>query len=215
MDKVRQKVKHIRRDFNFDSLNEDDAPKVPLDLLHQWLDDAIEADLKDPNAFVLATVNNGQPDSRVVLLRDARKEGLEFFTNYTSKKGQDLTHNNLVSINFLWIELDRQIRIHAKVERLASHISDEYFASRPRGSQIGAWASNQSNKLKSREALEQRIAEIDKKYQGKEVPRPDFWGGYLAIPFYYEFWQGRQSRLHDRIAYEQDGDQWQLKRLFP
>jgi pyridoxamine 5'-phosphate oxidase len=215
MSKVKINVKNIRRDFNYDSLNEKDIPNLPLDLLHQWLNDAIELEVKDPNSFVLSTVNNTQPDSRVVLLRDARDEGFEFFTNYSSKKGQDLTHNNLVSINFLWIDLDRQIRVHAKVERLAAHLSDEYFASRPRASQIGAWASNQSHKLKSREALEERIAEIEKKFEGQEVPRPDFWGGYLAVPFYYEFWQGRASRLHDRIVYEQEGADWQIKRLFP
>lgn len=215
MEKVREKVKNIRRDFDYDSLHEKDVPKLPLDLLLQWLDDAIKAEIKEPNAFVLSTVNNAQPDSRVLLLRDAREEGLEFYTNYSSKKGQDLTHNNLVSINFLWVDLGRQVRIHAKVERLATHLSDEYFASRPRESQIGAWASNQSHKLKSRESLEERIAEIEKKFKGEKVPRPDFWGGYLAVPFYYEFWQGRASRLHDRIVYEQEGGDWQIKRLFP
>ena len=215
MDKVRKTVKNIRRDFTYDTLDENEAPKNPLDLLHKWLEEAIKAELKEPNAFVLSTVNNAQPDSRVVLLRDAREEGLEFFTNYSSKKGQDLTHNNLVSINFFWVELDRQIRIHAKVDRLAAHFSDEYFASRPRASQIGAWASNQSHKLKSRASLEERIAEIEKKFEGQDVPRPDFWGGYLAVPSYYEFWQGRASRLHDRIVYEQMDDNWEMKRLYP
>ncbi|MEQ8908794.1 MAG: pyridoxamine 5'-phosphate oxidase [Vicingaceae bacterium] len=215
MKDIRNKVKNLRRDFNFDTLSEDKAPENPLDLLHQWLNDAIENGLKDPNAFVLATVKNGQPDSRVVLLRDASEEGLQFFTNYSSKKGEDLVRNNRISANFFWVELDRQIRIHAKVSKLSPDQSDEYFASRPRGSQIGAWASSQSHSLKSRKTLEKRIKELESRFEGQDVPRPEFWGGYLLEPHYYEFWQGRESRLHDRICYEQEADKWSIQRLFP
>ncbi len=215
MSDIRKKVKSLRRDFELDSLSKSDVTEEPLDLLHQWLELAIESELKDPNAFVLSTVKNGQPDSRVVLLRDAHEEGLQFFTNYSSKKGEDLVRNNRVSLNFFWAELDRQIRIHGKVDQLSAEQSDEYFHSRPRSSQIGAWASNQSHELKSRKLLETRIKELEERFEDQEVPRPEFWGGYLIKPSYYEFWQGRSSRLHDRIIYEQDGANWKIKRLFP
>ena len=217
MDKVRKTVKHIRRDFTYDTLDENEAPKNPLDLLHKWLEEAIKAELKEPNAFVLSTVNNAQPDSRVVLLRDAREEGLEFFTNYSSKKGQDLTHNNLVSINFFWVELDRQIRIHAKVDRLASHLSDEYFASRPRASQIGAWASKQSTVLNNRDELLNSIKDYKKKYDNKnEVPRPIYWSGWNLSPSSIEFWLDGDSRIHERLKYIKDeAGNWTKSLLSP
>lgn len=215
MKKIREEVMHIRREFNFGSLNEKDVSDNPLDILQQWLEDAIKAEIKDPNAFVLSTVQNNQVDNRVVLLRDAYEGGLEFFTNYNSKKGQDITHNNQIAINFFWADLDRQIRVHAKVDKLSSKLSDEYFHSRPRSSQLGAWASNQSHRLKDRQLLEDRIVTLEKRFEGEEVPRPDFWGGFLAVPFYYEFWQGRPSRLHDRICFESEGNNWTKKRLFP
>lgn len=215
MSDIRKKVKSIRRDFEQGTLSESDAPEDPIDLLHEWLELAINNELKDPNAFVLSTVKNGQPDSRVVLLRDAHEDGLQFFTNYSSKKGEDLVRNNRVSLNFFWAELDRQIRIHGTVDKLSSEYSDDYFHSRPRASQIGAWASSQSHELKSRKLLESRIKELEERFKDQEVPRPEFWGGYLITPSYFEFWQGRSSRLHDRIIYEQDGENWKIKRLFP
>lgn len=215
MKEIRDQINSIRRDFQSKPISKKDVPESPLNLLHEWLDAAIKAEIKDPNAFTLATVKNGQPDSRVVLLRDAHEEGLQFFTNYSSKKGEDLVRNNRVSMNFFWADLDRQIRIHATIDKLSSEQSDAYFASRPRASQIGAWASSQSNELKSRKTLETRIKELEARFEGQAVPRPEFWGGYLATPNYYEFWQGRESRLHDRIVYQQAGDNWQIKRLFP
>lgn len=215
MKDIRDKVKNIRRDFQFDTLSEEDVLPNPLHFLHKWLNEAIDAGLKDPNAFVLSTVKNGQPDSRVVLLRDASDEGLQFFTNYASKKGEDLVRNNRVSVNFYWVELDRQIRIHATVSKLTAKQSDEYFNTRPRASQIGAWASSQSHELKSRKTLEKRIKDLEQRFKNQDVPRPEFWGGYLLEPTYYEFWQGRESRLHDRISYEFLDDSWSIKRLFP
>jgi|SRR5690554_2192957 len=215
MKKVRTQVKELRREFNFDSLEEKDAPQLPLNLLHQWLEDAIQANVKDANAFVLSTVQNEEVDSRVVLLRDAYEEGLEFYTNYDSKKGQDIKQNKQVAINFFWVDFDRQLRIKAKVEKLSDELSDKYFASRPRESQLGAWASHQSDVLASRETLEKSIQEFEKKFEGQTVPRPKYWGGFLAIPYYYEFWQGRASRLHDRLCYEKVENKWQLKRLYP
>jgi len=215
MKKVRTQVKELRREFNFDSLEEKDAPQLPLNLLHQWLEDAIQANVKDANAFVLSTVQNEEVDSRVVLLRDAYEEGLEFYTNYDSKKGQDIKQNKQVAINFFWVDFDRQLRIKAKVEKLSDELSDKYFASRPRESQLGAWASHQSDVLASRETLEKSIQEFEKKFEGQTVPRPKYWGGFLAIPYYYEFWQGRASRLHDRLCYEKAENKWQLKRLYP
>ena len=215
MKEIRDQINSIRRDFQSKPISKKDVPENPLSLLHEWLESAIKAEIKYPNAFTLATVKNGQPDSRVVLLRDAHEEGLQFFTNYSSKKGEDLVRNNRVSMNFFWADLDRQIRIHATIDKLSSEQSDAYFASRPRASQIGAWASSQSNELKSRKTLESRIKELEVRFEGEAVPRPEFWGGYLATPNYYEFWQGRESRLHDRIVYQLAGESWQIKRLFP
>lgn len=215
MKDISHKVKNIRRDFEKASLGEEDTPKNPLDLFKEWVHEAMEAEIKDPNAFVVSTYANEEVDSRVVLLRDVDESGLQFFTNYGSKKGQELAKHKQAAINFFWADLDRQIRLKVKVEKLDEALSDEYFQSRPRESQIGAWASKQSSQLESREFLEEEVKRLTKKFEGKEVPRPEFWGGYLAKPYYYEFWQGRKSRLHDRINYEWKDSQWQKHRLFP
>jgi len=215
MKETREKVKHIRRDYDQDTLNEDETPENPLDLFRSWLDDALESELKEPNAFVLSTFASGEVDSRVVLLREFSEEGIQFFTNYGSQKGKELSENPQAAINFFWADLDRQIRIKAKIEQLDAQRSDDYFQSRPRESQIGAWASQQSQTLENREELERRVVEYTKKFEGKEVPRPEFWGGYLAKVYEYEFWQGRKSRLHDRIVYEFAEGQWRQKRLYP
>lgn len=212
---IRKEIEKMRRDFDYGTLSEEDVPKNPIKLLKRWLNDAVELNITDANAFVLGTCVNNEPDSRVVLIRDIHENGLHFYTNYSSKKGQDLRLNPKASVNIFWADLDRQIRMSVEVEKLSDKTSDAYFKSRPRASQIGAWASNQSSKLKSRSVLEDRIKEIEDRFKGKEVSRPDFWGGFLLKPVSFEFWQGRKSRLHDRIAYEKDGEVWVTKRLYP
>lgn len=215
MKETKHKVKHLRRDFERGELTEEASPENPLELFREWMDAALNEELKDANAFVLSTYSNEEVDSRVVLLRDLDEDGLQFFTNYGSQKGKELAVNKQAAINFFWPELDRQIRIKVRMEKLAAQLSDDYFQSRPRESQIGAWASQQSSHLESREFLEQEVIRLTKEFEGKEVPRPDFWGGYLGMPYSYEFWQGRPSRLHDRILYEMKEGKWQKVRLYP
>jgi pyridoxamine 5'-phosphate oxidase len=178
---------------------------------------AIDANIYEPNAMTLATATNeGLVDARIVLLRDFHSKGLSFFTNYKSIKGQEIRLNKKVCLNFFWPELQRQIRIRGVIEKLPPRSSDLYFASRPRESQIAAWASNQSEKLTNRQELENRYNEYEKKFEGKKVPRPPHWGGYRVKPSYFEFWQGRMSRLHDRIIYQSiRNGRWTIMRLNP
>ncbi|MFM9027895.1 MAG: pyridoxamine 5'-phosphate oxidase, partial [Bacteroidota bacterium] len=182
-----------------------------------WMRHAIDAKVEEPNAMTLATSGKGGvPDARVVLLRDLDRKGFVFFTNYTSRKGKELTVNKRVCLNFFWPELQRQVRILGRVEKITSKASDSYFNSRPRQSQIGAWASLQSEVLDSRAELEERFVFFEKKFQGKKVPRPAFWGGYRVVPEQIEFWQGRRSRLHDRICYLRSKvGRWKHVRLYP
>lgn len=215
MSNVREELKNLRRDFDFSDLDKNDMLSNPIEMLKNWLDNAISNEIIDANAFVLSTSVNNEPDSRVLLLRDINENGIHFYTNYNSKKGQDLKANPKATVNIFWPQLERQIRIHVEAEVLAPSLSDEYFASRPRGSQIGAWASDQSDLLKDRKILDKRIKEIEQQFEGKEVTRPNFWGGYLLKPNYFEFWQGRKSRLHDRITYKKEGDNWVIERLYP
>ncbi len=215
MDEIRNKVKNLRRDFANVELSEASCPDDPIVLFRDWLHQAIESEIKDANAFTISTYANGEVDSRVVLIRDIYEEGLQFFTNYGSNKGKELAEHHQAAVNFFWADLDRQLRIKVKVEKLNKVESDEYFMSRPRESRIGAWASKQSARLESRAHLEAEVERLTKEFEGKEVHRPDFWGGYLAKPYYYEFWQGRPSRLHDRIAYELKDGKWQKSRLYP
>ncbi|MBL4707598.1 MAG: pyridoxal 5'-phosphate synthase, partial [Flavobacteriales bacterium] len=182
MENIRKSMRDIRRDFDYGSLDEREVPQNPFDLLKQWLDLAVQEKIKDANAFVLSTSVDNQPDSRVVLIRDVTEDALHFYTNYESKKSEDLLKNSKAAVTIFWADLDRQIRLHVSVEKLDSRLSDDYFKTRPRASQIGAWASAQSNELDSRLSLEEKIKELEVKFEGKEVLRPDFWGGYALIP---------------------------------
>lgn len=207
----------LRTDYTLQHLNEDNVDHNPITQFEKWLSEAIESKVQEPAAMVLSTVNKmGAPSSRVVLLKDVQDQNFYFFTNYESHKGQDIRENQQVSLLFFWPELQRQVRIGGIAKQADETISDEYFASRPRESRIGAISSPQSEKIDSRETLEDLIENVQKQFAEEEViPRPTYWGGYKVEPDYVEFWQGGASRLHDRIVFEKDGDNWKIYRIAP
>lgn len=207
----------IREDYTKDILSEQDVNSNPFVQFENWFKQAIAAEVMEPNAMVLSTINkDGFPSSRVVLMKDIKENGISFFTNYKSQKSIDIERDSKISVLFFWAELQRQVRIEAIAELLSEKDSTEYFQSRPKGSQIGAWASPQSDIIPNREFLEERVDFYNKEYEGVEVlPRPEHWGGFLLRPVKFEFWQGRASRLHDRIQYVSENGQWVLNRLAP
>jgi pyridoxamine 5'-phosphate oxidase len=188
----------------------------PLQLLQAWIDEAYAAGIDEPNAMALATVDPlGQPSCRMVLLRGLSERGLEFYTNYTSRKAVELADNGQVALLFFWSALHRQVRVEGTATFLEGNASDAYFNDRPREHQIGAWASPQSATIPDRKAIEENVARYQKVFEGKEVPRPSFWGGYRIVPQQMEFWQGRVSRLHDRYRFQRNDDGWKMERLAP
>jgi pyridoxamine 5'-phosphate oxidase len=210
-------IKHSRHNYERAILLESNAAKNPFDQLQMWLDHAKAEGIMDFNAMSLATVNaDGYPHSRIVLLRSLNKEGLVFYTNYNSHKGQEMTENNKVGLNFYWNTMERQVRVYGVVHKVSEQESDDYFNSRPRESQLGAWASPQSEEVRTREELETRYAEAEAKFKDQAIPRPPHWGGFRIVPHYFEFWQGRPGRMHDRLVYIVDsGFEWYIKRLAP
>jgi len=195
-----------------------DLDESPIQQWHAWYIEAAEAELPEPNAMAVGTIDaEGMPDSRIVLVRGFDDDGLTFFGNYNSAKGQQLDANPVASAVFPWIGLHRQVRVRGTVEMLPRHESDAYFASRPRDSQLGAWASPQSEVINGREVLNERHAEFAEKFAGIEVLRPPHWGGWLLVPDVFEFWQGRPNRLHDRFRYRRDDatQDWVIERLAP
>lgn len=189
--------------------------KDPYHLFEEWMKEAVDRGEKEANAFMLATSNfEGQPIARIVYLKDVLDGQFVFYTNYNSDKGKDIASNSKVGMSFFWPDLSRQIRIEGECTKVPKEISDTYFASRPKGSQIGAWASNQSDALMSRDELEARFKEFEERFPN-EVPRPEHWGGYQIRPTYFEFWQGRPSRLHDRVVFEPSGNNWDWRLLNP
>ncbi len=212
-----KEIAAIRQDYALSSLSESDVLGNPIEQFEKWFNEARHSEVVEVNALVLSTVNTDlKPSSRVVLLKDIKANGFSFFTNYESRKAQEMELNPSVSALFFWPELQRQVRIEGYVEKLPATDSDEYFASRPRGSRIGAIASPQSHDLVDRSELEIRVRAIEEQYAGKDhIPRPANWGGYLLIPTRVEFWQGRSSRLHDRIVYTAETDKWTVKRIAP
>jgi pyridoxamine 5'-phosphate oxidase len=199
-------------------LNFDDLDESPVQQWHAWYIEAVEAELAEPNAMAVSTIDvEGMPDSRIVLVRGLDDDGLTFFGNYNSAKGQQIDANPVASAVFPWIGLHRQVRVRGSIEMLPRHESDAYFASRPRDSQLGAWASPQSEVIEGRDILNQRHAEFAEKFAGVEVVRPPHWGGWLLVPEVFEFWQGRPNRLHDRFRYRRDDvtQDWVIERLAP
>ncbi|MBL7925010.1 MAG: pyridoxamine 5'-phosphate oxidase [Bacteroidia bacterium] len=187
----------------------------PLKQFEVWMHEAIAAGVAEPNAMDLSTVSEGRPSSRIVLLKGVDARGFVFYTNYDSRKGREMADSPFISLNFFWTLQARQVRVEGRVEKVSPEESDAYFASRPRESQIGAWASAQSTVLKNRAVLEENITQLEKQYEGKEVPRPAHWGGYVLVADRIEFWQGRPNRLHDRFLYEDSPSGWMVFRLSP
>jgi len=205
----------LRKDYKLAALGEADVAGTPLAQFDKWFKEALKAELPEPNAMTLATCDSqARPSARIVLIKEYDERGFVFFTNYESHKAQDLTANNRASLLFFWPELERQIRIQGRVEKVSAAASDDYYRSRPLASRIGAWASPQSQVLPSRTALEARVSAFEAEY-GENPPRPAHWGGYRVVPQVMEFWQGRRDRLHDRIQYRLNNGEWKIERLAP
>jgi len=187
----------------------------PFELFANWYDLAIETEINDPNAMTLSTISNNMPSSRVVLLKSHDEKGFVFYTNSNSKKGKSISENNNIALNFHWKTQNRQIRIEGQAEIVSSEIADSYFKSRPRGSQIGAWSSNQSAELNTRSELIDNIKKFEKKYEDQDIPRPSYWNGYLVKPQLIEFWQEMPFRIHDRVVYTLFNNKWEIKKLYP
>lgn len=215
MDDINKVIGSLRTDYNKTTLDEASVNKNPFKQFEAWMKEAIESGVNEPHAMNLATIHNDRVSSRIVLLRDFAERGFSFFTNYGSKKATELDNGNYCAINFFWEIMQRQVRIEGTVSKLSVKESDEYFESRPRESQIGAHASAQSAILKNRKQLDENFENLTKQFEGKPVPRPHNWGGYLIMPVLFEFWQGRSNRLHDRIQYTLDDNTWRIDRLAP
>lgn len=209
-------LQNLRQDYRSAELSAEEVDKNPIEQFARWFKDAMNAKLYEPNVMTLATADrSGKPSARIVLLKGFDQHGFTFYTNYQSAKGKELEENPQASLVFFWAELERQVRIDGKVSKVAPAVSDQYFHSRPAGSQIGASASPQSSVIESRSSLEEKVKELTLKYKDTEIPRPAHWGGYIVEPTHIEFWQGRSSRLHDRISYDLTEGGWTINRLAP
>ena len=208
-------IAHLRKEYKLHSLDENAVASNPITQFRIWFNEALETDILEPNAMFLATVSKeGQPSGRIVLLKDIEENGFVFYTNYQSRKAEQISENQRVSLTFFWADLERQVRIEGTTHKVSEAKSSEYFLSRPHGSQIGAWASPQSKKVTKKE-LEDLFAKYEKEFSQKPMEKPPHWGGYLVVPHYVEFWQGRPSRMHDRICYQLENEGWAIQRIAP
>ncbi len=208
-------IHHLRENYDMFELLEGQIPENPINLFATWFEQAQNADIQEPNAMHVCTMDkNNRPSSRVILLKEWNDKGFVFFTNYHSAKGEHIEHNPAVCMTFFWLPLQRQVHIHGLAQKISAEDSDTYFKTRPRRSQIGAWASLQSQEV-THEQIQERAAKYEAQFEGVEVPRPPHWGGYLITPDAIEFWQGRPGRMHDRIMYIKENEQWTTKRLAP
>ncbi len=210
-------IQNLRKEYSSKSLSEEDVLENPYHQFEKWFTEALKAEVLEPNAMTLATANkNGIPSARIVLLKDFNLDGFVFYTNYDSRKGKEIESNPYASLVFFWADLERQIRIQGVVEKVSEEESSSYFLSRPKGSQLGALTSPQSETIPNRKFLEDKLAQLEEEFAIKDIPKPNYWGGYRVIPNRIEFWQGRKSRLHDRIVYTQNKDNtWIFERLAP
>lgn len=215
MEDHNEHIHKVRAEFTKGILSESMVEADPFIQFEEWLKQAVDSEIPELQAMSLSTVYDNRPSSRIVYLRKLTNNKFWFYGNYDSRKGKSLSQNPNAALNFFWPGLQRQVRIEGTVKKATEDNSDNYFISRPVESQLGAWASEQSNKITSREELEEKLAELQKKFEGKIIPRPPHWGGWVLKANYYEFWQGRKSRLHDRICYELKNDVWDRYRLAP
>ena len=213
-----RKIADLRREYSKYALDIEHVYEEPFGQFREWFDEALKAELTEPNAMTLSTADkHGKPSGRIVLLKELDDKGFVFYTNYLSRKGRELAENPFAALTFFWIELERQVRVTGKVEQIPPETSDAYFKSRPVGSQYGASASPQSRPIETKQAVSDKMKQLQELYPEGNVPRPEYWGGYRLIPGEIEFWQGRPNRLHDRILYALDdsGKEWTIKRLAP
>lgn len=216
MEDLRLYINSLRHDFSKQTLDEKEVDKDPVLQFEKWFKEAVEAKVNEPNAMNVCTATKeGKPSARILLLRNFSEEGFVFYTNYTSRKGKEIDENPLCSLLFFWPELERQVRIEGGLKKQSSKESDLYFQTRPRTSKLGAWSSPQSKVVESREVLDNTFAANSDKYPDATVPRPEFWGGYILKPDSLEFWQGRPSRMHDRVLYTKENGVWVIARLAP
>lgn len=213
----KEELQNLRQDYTAATLTEKSINVNPIKQFDIWLNEALEAKIHEPNAMMLATAtSDGRPSARIVLLKGFDINGFAFYTNYLSRKGKEITKNPLGAITFYWGEMERQVRIEGTIEKLSKEDSEQYFHSRPKGSQLGALASPQSQEIAGREVLENKLSQLEAEYADKEIPKPSFWGGYILKPRLIEFWQGRSNRLHDRILFKKiDNKNWKKVRLAP
>lgn len=209
-------LQEMRTDYRKATLDEGTVPIEPFTLFETWFSQAVESQVKDPNSMILATSSKDNiPNIRAVLLKIFDEKGFVFFTNYNSVKAKEIEQNPHVALEFLWLDLERQVRVIGTCEKISTSESLSYFMKRSRGSQIGAWVSEQSSVISSRKMLQMQIEKMKEKFSKGSIPLPDFWGGYRVVPSEIEFWQGRESRLHDRIRYTRTDKEWKIERLAP
>lgn len=213
---MKENLSELRRSYRLGELHRKDLNANPFEQFSLWFGQALEAGLTEPNALTLSTSTRaGRPSSRIVLLKEFNDEGFSFYTNFNSRKGQEIADNPYVALLFPWIELERQVRIEGFATKTSDEEAENYFRIRPEGSRLGAWVSEQSSIIPSRKTLDERLALYQQQFADGEIPRPDHWGGYLVKPMMFEFWQGRENRLHDRFIYTRDNSTWNIERLSP